>query len=187
MAYLARLQDFGERSPEPVPQPIEETEAYLAGHAAGLAEAARAADGAKDRMIDRLAELTFGYAEARQEILTAILPLLETISRHVLPQTAPRALVADLLGHLRAEAEALAGQRLAVRLAPSTAEQIAPLLPEDLASRIAFVPDPDVPDLALTIGRSGDERIVDRGRLVAQISDLFDAFTDHIEEQKAHG
>ena len=187
MAYLARLQNFGERSPEPVPPPIEETEAYRAGHAAGLAEAARASDGAKDKMIDRLAELTFGYTEARQDILTAMLPLFETISRHVLPQTAPRALVADLAGHLAAEAEALAGQHLAVRLSPSTAEQLAPLLPEELAARIAFVPDPDVPDLALAIGRSGGERIVDRGRLIAQVVDLFDAFTDHIEEQKAHG
>ena len=187
MAYLARLQDFGEPPAEPEPFRIEDTEAYRAGYEAGLAEASAASDRAKGAMIDRLAELTFVYAEARQEVMTALSPLFETMSKHLLQAAAPRALVADLADCLRDEAETLAGQPLAVRLAPATAAALDPLLPEELARRIAFVHDADVPDLAVVIGRARGERIIDRGRLINRIADLLDAFTDHIEEQKAHG
>ena len=187
MRALSRLQDFAEVPVVAEPPRIEDSAGYREGFEAGLREAEASADAGRDAMLESLTRLTMTYAEARQEVLSGIAPLLQTIARHVLPATAPKALVEDLKACLAAEAEAVADRRLVVRLSGETTDTLLPLLPPDLVGQVEIVADRDVPPLAAIVGRPGGERILDRGRLVAEIGALFDAFTDHIEELKANG
>ncbi|RYH01556.1 hypothetical protein EU805_12895 [Salipiger sp. IMCC34102] len=189
MTVLTRLADFAaaERPSEPVPIPTEELPGYAEGYAAGLAEAQSAQD-------DRIAELTRALTalcrteeEAHREVARKLKPVFDAICSQILPRTAPQALVADLADEFARISKGVANSEIVLRCAPDDREVLAPLLPPDIALRMRLVVDPELAPLCVVLGGPGQDTIFDRGALIARISALFDAFTDHLTESETDG
>lgn len=169
---------------------------WLDGHAAGRAEAEAVAAAEQATLsaalVQRLEDMSFGYAEARATILADLRPLFETLSSTLLPALGDSLLAAHLAqALLDAAAADLSGP---VSLRVSVAEVVAV---SDLLSGVAAVPftcraDPALPvGSAIVSGANGAgqprESNIDIINLTDGLRKILSAFAAEHSQETAHG
>lgn len=161
---------------------------YERGYAAGWEDAAAAheqtAARARTDLADTLRELSFTYHEARAHVLKAIAPLLRAMTDALLPELARATLGASAVALLRAEAEALAGAPVEIRVAPGDGEVVSAALDETAALPARVVEDPALAAGQVRFAFGGEERLLDTAALLASMRNLVADFLDSPPEQR---
>jgi hypothetical protein len=132
MAHPLRLEvfemaDLSEGPSVLMPEDLEELRltAYERGYIAGWDDSARQADAEASarqaQVAARIEALTFGYHEARNEILTGLGPLLSAMIDTLLPAVARAAVIPLVIEHLLPLAVARAESPLRLRVPAGTA------------------------------------------------------------------
>ncbi|MGB3146431.1 MAG: flagellar biosynthesis protein [Paracoccaceae bacterium] len=167
MARLLRLETFdmpatGSRLPEQMQSELEEIRlsSYETGYAAGWDDAVGAQSGDISRLradLGRnLTAMALSYQEARQHILAALEPLLQSVVGKVLPAIARQTLGQMILEEIRPHAETMASAPVIVRIAPENREMVAQLLSAetDLPIEVAEEPTLGPGQAYLTLGQA---------------------------------
>ncbi len=185
MASGLQLEEFsapGATDPAaaaPAPEALEEARlaGYEQGFRAGWDDAVTAQKdaetGARAELAARIEELSFGYHEAQQHILSGLAPLIEALLAHVLPAVGRETLCHRLLEVLMPLAREQADQPLRLRLHPSCR---APM-DEVLATAAAAPPlvieeDPTLPPGAAALATGAAEQLFDSDRIIETLTAL---------------
>lgn len=174
MPAALRLEDFdlprAARAEDGPPPPSPD---YLAGHAAGLAEAAAAGAaeqaGLTDAALRILDDMAFTHAEARGLVMTALRPLFDAIASRLLPEAAHVVLGAHLVEGLAHAAAAAAEAPLVLHLHPDAADRLAPLLDDVAGLHLVLRPDAGLDPLQARWAAGEAETALDLGALVEEI------------------
>ncbi|MBI1417353.1 MAG: hypothetical protein GC146_09035 [Limimaricola sp.] len=190
MPALLRLEDFDLPRATPAddgpPPPSPE---YLAGHAAGLADAAAAQAaqqaGLTEAALRLLNDLAFTHAEARGHVMAALRPLFAAIASRLLPEMAHVVLGAHLAEGLGRAAAAASEVPLVLHLHPDTASRLAPLLDEVEGLRLVLRPDPGLDPLQARWATGDGETELDLDALVNEIRTVLAAIHPPSEGETA--
>jgi flagellar biosynthesis/type III secretory pathway protein FliH len=189
------LEDFDDAAPVAASGPSAE---WLDGHAAGLREgraAGRAATEAEGGLLLRelgqtIGDMTFGYAEARGQVLLALGPLFQLVIERLLPAVAGEALAPWLAEAVAEAARADVPAALVVAVHPSRAEALAACLPPAAAGGRAgalVVPDASLGPNAARLAGPGAETALDLDACVAALSEALSALFDEPHRKVSHG
>jgi hypothetical protein len=167
---------------EPVaPAPAGPSEDWLAGHAAGLAEAtesdARRRALAEEAALTAFADVAFTWAEARAGVLASLGPFFEVLAARLVPEIAGEAFTLHLVETLaRAAAEDIPTSP-GLALSPSDARHLGPVLTATMPD-IRLGADPGLADGQARILRDGRETVLDVPALVAALREILAAWSD---------
>lgn len=183
MTRPLRFEPFDAEPVAPVPEGPSED--WLAGHAAGLAEAAesdlhrRAV--AEEAALTALADVAFTWAEARAGVLAALSPLFRALADRLVPELAGEAFALNVLDALdRAAAEDVpAAPALAV--SAEDADHLGPILDRAVPGLRLSV-DPGLSSGQARIARDETETVLDTPALVAALRAILSAWGDVREE-----
>lgn len=155
--------------------------AYEAGHSDGWQageEANRTAEGLMRESVGaHLQALAFGYEEARDHILRAMIPLLREITAKVLPAVAERTLLPTVLEQLQPLAEKIAASPVTIRVAPSEHAAAEKFLQGTAGLPFVVRACPDLRPGQACIASGGHEREIDlHGAITAIATAVTDFF-----------
>ena len=153
------LEDFGTDTPatalsgparDPSPGPDALEEARLAGFEAGFragwddatAALGEADDGARAAALAKLQEMSFGFHEARSQLLGRLGPMLEALLARILPEIARETLGPAILEALTAPLHAAAAEPPALHLHPDGRRAVEAFLAGAGAPPLRLVADP---------------------------------------------
>ncbi|MFB2531488.1 hypothetical protein ACEYYB_13295 [Paracoccus sp. p4-l81] len=161
-------------------------EAYERGYAAGWddAIAGQAAEQAQARaeMLRQLQDSAFSYHEARQAILTAIEPVLETMVRAVLPDIARATLGPQLAQALQGELARHSDTPLRLRHHPGVADLMIDVIGQQTGLRLDLIPDPGLSPGQFLLERGDSQIEVDLDGLCRDIRERIGTFFQQLEQ-----
>lgn len=191
---MALLLEAFDALPEPAPEaPAGPSPEWLDGQAAGFAEGlAQGRAEAETRSAHLSAELarslqdmTFGYAEARAQVLESLQPLFGLVIDAILPAMAAEALgpwIAEaLLGAARADSAA----PFAVDLHPQRMAAVEACLPPGFPATLR--PDPTLGPLAARLSLASRETDLDLDACLAAVRAALSALLDDSSRKVCHG
>lgn len=189
MTRALRLEDFtpaGAEGPA-VPPPVPVTEApdatlaaFEEGYRNGWDDCARAEAEAHRRIGADLAaalqDVALTYAEARQDVLTALGPLFEDIAGQLLPRLATEAVAPAVIAELRAAAAEATGTRPVLIAAPTALAALERLIAADSALDIDLRAEPAFAEGQVSIRYAGERRDIDLGDAAARMAEAIRNF-----------
>lgn len=162
------------------------------GYGAGWDDAVAAQDGETARvradLAQNLQDLSFTYAEAHRNMMTALQPLLSDMVTKVLPDIAQASLGPIIVGLIMPVASDLTAVSVELAVSPDTRPIVAPMLVGVAGLRVKLVDDP-----LLTAGQAylrfaDRETRIDLDAVVAAISRAVTAFFQmETEKERAVG
>ncbi len=161
------------------------------GHAAGLVDgqalAANAHNALSAEIAQTLADMGFGYAEARAQLLHGLKPLFGAVIRRILPGLADPAYAAQVVTLLYQAAEQDLGSPLELMVNPVHVAALAELLPFAVGMPVMMIGDPAVGrDQAIL--RSGQaETLLDVGAVLSGAQAALGAIFETVEESASYG
>lgn len=192
MTRALRLENFTpagfETAAAPAAQPAPEApEAALAafdeGYRNGWDDCARAEAEAHRRIGADLAaalqDVVLTYAEARQDVLTALGPLFEDIAGQLLPRLAAEAVAPVVIAELRAAASEATGGRPVLIAAPAALAALERLIDADPALDIDLHAEPAFAEGQVSIRYVGQRRDIDLADAAARMADAIRSFVAH--------
>lgn len=131
------------------------------GHAAGMAEGVALANAVQQNLSTEIAQcfadMGFGYAEARLQLLQSLKPLFGALLNRVLPGLATSALVVQVVELLNQVAEQDCRTPLELSVHPSRIESLTGLLPYAVGMQVILIADPEIgPDQAVLRARQSE-------------------------------
>lgn len=189
MGRIIALEAFDR--PAPVPDRVEPSPEWVAGHAAGLADgldmAAQRQGALTEEILQALTDLTFTYTEARAQVLASLAPLLQCLLDRILPDLVPDVLRMAILEALMEAADGDSRMPLVVRVHPAQVASIAPLVGAmpgqgpviEGASGLG-------PGQALVEG-AGGETLLDADGLLVAIRQSISALSETARNEVRHG
>ena len=161
------------------------------GHAAGLAEAQAlaAADHSaiSAEIAQCFADMGFGYAEARSQILQGLKPLFGALLNRVLPGLADSALAAQVVELLNQVAEHDSRAPLEMSVNPIRIEGLTRLLPYAVGMPVILIANPEIgPDQA-TLRASYSETLLDVAAVLEGVQTALGAIFDTEDEKVNYG
>ena len=191
MGRPALLESFdADDEQEPPPEPAGPSEDWLAGHAAGreeaLAEAASAQDALSAQIAQAVADLQFGYAEARQHMGAALRPLFTTLMERLLPRLAQESLVPHLVALLQEAAARDMEAPVRLRVPSGQQAALSATLAGVSAPPLQVIADPDLPDGRVCIAHPGTEAetVLDPDTFVAAAQEVLAALLEDDSEMR---
>ena len=149
MSGVLKLEDFGgpPKMPTGTAAASGHTEAtYEEGYRAGWDDAVAAAEQDQSQVTDdlakSLADISFGFTEARSHVLNCLAPVLSVMAEKLLPEAARAHFADTVLIAAQEIAESAADQPVELAVAPSARVAIENVIPEDLPFAIEIVEDP---------------------------------------------
>lgn len=189
MTRALRLDDFAAPGVEPtstapvatVPEASDTTlAAFDEGYRNGWDDCARAEADAHRRIGTDLAanlhDIALTYAEARQDVLTALGPLFEQIAAQLLPRLAAEAMAPAVIAELRAVAAEATGGRPVVIAAPAALPALERLLAADVAMDVDLRAEPAFADGQVSIRYANLRRDIDLGDAAQRMADAIRGF-----------
>lgn len=184
---LARitLESFaGDDAPKP-----EESPEYLRGFADGLAKAAQSADAERQQNLSEiataLADMTFGFVEARSYLLDRIRPLMAQISGLVLPQAVEATFAAHLTDTLSDYFDEVLHDPVRISIAPDLLDDIQPTLTSQ-HSEFQLSGDPNLTSGQAILQRGDTHIMIDLPALIAALRVALDGI-EPSERTQTHG
>ncbi len=191
MARAPLLEDFDDvltREDEPPSGPSAD---FLAGQAEGYAagQAAAEADAGRLRaeIAQAFADMSFGYAEARRHVLTALQPLFAAVIDGFLPDLARAALVPQLRTLLMAAAEADGAQPVEIILHPSQIAAVAAALDGQGGVPLTLRGDPTLGPGQAFLATATQETALDLDAMRDAMRDVLAAISDDLQPRTEHG
>lgn len=189
MNQMLTLLDFS--TPEPAREQAitanDRDEAYAKGFADGQSSASASQSGVDAVLIAALEGFAFTYAEARNDVLTQLTPLLQEIAKKLVPEIAGASLAARLLETLKGEAEKAISAEVAVLVHPERVEMIQAFLIQQDFDHVKVLPAAHLPaDTAQVSGR-GTEYSIDITQIATQFAQAVNGFAAQIEDVADHG
>ncbi|WP_319825072.1 hypothetical protein [Thalassovita sp.] len=194
MTIAHLLQDFGNyhgSGPDPVisDATLEEhqLEAFEQGYQAGWDDSARAHAEDQARIGEELAatlqQLSFTFHDAQAKVLNALRPLFHQMAEIFLPELARASLPHLIAEQLAALAADQPGETLTLAVSGHDKPAIDALLQRYGSYAVRVVAQPDFPPGHAEITAPDEERRIDLGQVVHEMSQALDAFADEIETQ----
>lgn len=175
------------------PEPAGPSPDWLEGHAAGLAEGlARgraAAEAASAHLSEELAqgllEMTFAYAEAREQVLRSLGPLFALLADRLLPEMAAAALGPWIAEVLLEAAGSDSAAPLVVEVHPDRIGAVAACLPPGWPASLR--PAPDLGPNAARLVAPARESDLDLDACLAALREALSTLFDPTGAQIRHG
>lgn len=124
MAMSLVLECFGDDAPSEPEKTADYQEGYEAGRADLQAELDALDARALSDVAQTMADIEFGYIEARQAVLTALGPLMAAIVETILPTLSAEALKPQLVQAISEAADRATTTGISVALSPKDAEKL---------------------------------------------------------------
>lgn len=176
--------------PEPTAGPSSDwLEGYAAGHAEGraqgIAETEARADLLSGELARHLQDLTFGYAEARGQVLASLRPLFGLLIDSLLP-----AIAADALGPWIAEALLHAARTdsaapFAIDVHPEQVAAVSACLPPGFPASLRS--DPSLGQRAARLSLGPQDTDLDLDACLAALREALSALLDDTSRKACHG
>ncbi len=164
---------------------------FVAGHAAGLTEAAAAAAQHQDRLQDAavqvLSDMAFGYAEARQHVLAGLRPLFTALIDRLVPDTAAAALVPQVVGMLMQVAENESRGAIDIAVCPAHVAALGMVARTCSAIPVRIVADPALGPLTARWCSPDGATLIDLGPVQSAITSALAAVAAPQERTASHG
>lgn len=164
---------------------------WVAGHAAGLAEAA--AEIQKDQadlseqLVQTLSDMAFGYHEARAHMISALVPMFTQLIDALVPRLAHEMLVPHIAGHLADRASDAIGSPVTIALNPGEIDSVAASLAGLKDSPCKFHADPALSAGQAVIQTGADDHLLDLDDLVRQTQAILATLIDASQQGLNHG
>ncbi|MBE0413797.1 hypothetical protein [Yoonia sp.] len=180
------LESFEAAAPQDPSRDIAFQAGYDEGFDAGLAEAKAQNTALAASLVQVISDVSFGYAEARAQILEALTPFFGTLTSAVLPHCVETGFAGVLAQELvKIAADDISGPiRLCVHPDQQAAvEVVTSTLPTD----ITVIADSTLDHHAAWISCANSESQLNLDRLLAQITDALTAINPHENRTNANG
>ncbi len=174
---------------EPTGPPPEWLDGYAAGFEAGLAQGKAEAEAHATHLSQELAQslqdMTFGYAEAREQVLLSLRPLFRLLGERLLPAMVVEGLGSWIAEALLEAARADTEQPLTVELHPTRIEAVRACLPPGLPAILRE--NPALGPGAARLLRADRESELDLDTCLAVLSEALSALLDDTALKVSHG
>lgn len=162
---------------------------FKLGFEAGLAEA-KASDtaalgNATQAISTTLADMTFGYTEARVLLLERIRPLLAQVAEVMLPQIAQDSFAAHLVDVLFADFNAATEAPIQISLGPTAIDHISTAL-SDTSDNYVFVVDPTLVEGQALLKNADTQTMIDLPALTLALQTALNGL-DTLKESPSNG
>ncbi len=162
------LESFDDDSEGPPP----ESEDYLRGFSEGVRQAEARQDNALNEGIINiaatLADMSFGFAEARLLILDRVRPLLAQIAETVLPDVLEQTFAAHVIEVLERDFDTAMDQPVSIAIAPELHDKIQDQLPHASGS-FQLISDPNVASGHAIVQSGGTQIMIDMPSLLSDL------------------
>ena len=189
MTRALRLEDFAPVGTDaataaPVPPVAEAPDAALAafdeGYRNGWDDCAKAEAEAHRKigadLAANLQDVALTYAEARQDVLTALGPLFEEIAAQLLPRLAAEAVAPAVIAELRSIATEASAARPVLIAAPAALPALERLLAGEDAPDIDLRAEPAFAEGQVSIRHDGQRRDIDLTEAAARMAEAIRSF-----------
>lgn len=184
MSNLAFLEQFD--SQNITSDPAGRRGGFEEGFAAGV-EAEKNRQGAlHSDLIEKFVDISFGYAEAKRELLSALTPFIQTLSNQLLPALKDNLLQARIMETLEKAAREDLSEPIRIACAQSQVETLENVIPEQSANSFRISAEAGLSDTEILIGTAHTETALDVDSALKDIQSILSAF-DVTEERKAIG
>lgn len=179
--------DPGE-APDPTATPSDD---WHEGHAAGMRAAAAAAEAAQERirseLVQMLADISFGYAEAHTHLVATLRPLFAALIDKVLPAMLHETFGAHLLDALMSAAAQDMSRPVRIALHPAHIATFAPFVAQNSTIPVELAGDAtlSLADIRLLDGCA--ETAIDPDGLMADLRAILSAFFTQPQGSQHHG
>lgn len=170
------------RRPDPETLP-----GYDLGFTAGRADAERQLNYLGEEVVNKLTEMSFGYSEAYQHIMSSLVPLFGAISEQILPSLSPDILHSHILNILTQAAIKDAGAPVTISVPSDEFAALSTRLPLQTQIPVTFVADPQMIDMAALISFPGSETSLNVADLIANLKSVLQAAREDCEGIESHG
>ncbi|MEX0283446.1 MAG: hypothetical protein AB3N23_02435 [Paracoccaceae bacterium] len=134
-----------------------------------------------------LEDLEFTFAEARQQVLASMAPILEQVVSQVLPEIIDQTSAARIVSELQGLVAAQSDLPIQVSVPPDRTERVRPIVEHALGPEVAVFEDPTLTEdqVALRVGRS--ETVLDPSAALEEIRAVLSGLTFETEREVQHG
>lgn len=157
------------------------------GYENGLQEAALRQDALSNELVQTIADMSFGYAEARLQLLRSLGPLFETIIERLIPETIATAFPAHIAAQLNAAAKVDTAAPLTLTVHPDQIAAVSKILPVSMDMALTIDSDPNLSPNAAWIASPHMETALDLDGLVVDLSSTLSTLFDEIKGHISHG
>lgn len=185
LAFLERFDAPNNAAPEPLP--VTEQDGYAAGYEAGKQDEQARQDTLKAEVIEKLTDMSFVYAEAKQDVLASITPLIQTLADKLLPELTADVARVHLVDCLQKAAQSDVDQPMKLQAAQSDLEALKASLPEDLPMKVSVEPKEGLlPGECLITAPSG-ETTLNATQLIENIREILSGMTQQTKRTAQNG
>ena len=160
--------------------------AFESGYGAGWEDAVQAQDQVRGQLSadlsGTLSDLSFTYHEALTRMTLSLEPMFQGLVQTVLPETLNKGFGHQLVSQLCEMARDQVGQPMLLRVPDGIAEQVEPLVPQDMSLPLRIVEDPSLQPGQARLQVGSTSREVDCAALLTAISGAFDAYIFEAKE-----
>ncbi|EAR50720.1 putative flagellar biosynthesis/type III secretory pathway protein [Oceanicola granulosus HTCC2516] len=178
MGQILTLESFDTGTPPPpdaAPAPLAYEDGFATGREAGLAQARAERTQLDNAVVQRLTELAFTHAEARQQVLESLRPLFVSIAGLLLPGLARASLGAFVVEALMEAAEGDSRTPIALLVAPDSLEALGEIVAAQPGLAVQIEANPALGPGEVLLRTPERETVLDLDRLVADIAAALDA------------
>ena len=169
----------------------EPSDDWVAGHAAGLAEAL--ANHQSDQqalsaeLIQTLSDMSFGYHEAHGHLQRSLEPLFAALVSGFLPRFAAQMLIPMLTEELMAMATADLNSPIALCVSPGQVDAVGAAIAQLADFPIVLRPDPTLSAGQAILRGTSAETLLDFDELLTQSQGILSALVDAPSQRSEHG
>ena len=191
MTKPAVLEEFdvSEYSASPVDGGVSED--WQHGHTAGFQEGQELAQNQRShlssQLVQRLQDMSFGYSEARAELLQQLGPLFEAISNAMSPNLGKELLTPRVCATLLEEADRCLDAPLIVAVSQSQIDAVSQALEDITALPFVAQADPTLSDGQAIISSGNHEVMIDLDGLLEDIRNTLGNLIPRHSKGTAHG
>lgn len=194
MSGLLALEDFGgSPSATDLSQPSNEgansqfEEGYRAGWDDAVAAAQKQQSSVTDDLAKTLADISFGFNEARNHVLNSLAPVLTTMAEKLLPEAARAHFAETVLAAARDIAESASDQPVELAVAAESREAIERVFPDDLPFAIEIIEDPMLGPGQAQLRAADMEKVLDIAAAENAIRNAVSDFLTIQSEERLNG
>jgi flagellar assembly protein FliH len=188
MGRMPELEDFDPPAAAPAGPGAEWLAGYEAGVADGRAQERLEQGAIAAETAQAIADLGFGFAEARAHVMAALGPLFAVLVERLVPDLLRDSFGPRILDHLARAARADAAQPLVLRVGEDDAPALARLVAAQSAVAVTVRPDPRLgAGQAVIEGDASGDTSLDLAALERDITEALAAALPQLERTKRHG
>ena len=186
---LERFDASGDRNDPQIliPPSADWSDGHTIGFAEGKAHAAAQQSALSSEIAQTFADMGFGHAEARAQLLQGLKPLFGALINRILPGLAETAFGTHVVSVLLGAAEQDSGAPLELSVHPARIDGLCALLPHAVGLPVMLIADPGMArdQALLQSGRS--ETLLDVGAILAGAQAALGAMYETTDERVNYG